>query len=140
MGFLSQILWGLFSLMQIPGVKVPHVGHQPLAPPRGSAGLGTFLTLMCHRAKGGGFGMTVSLPLLPVSMWSFCPLLWRTVHVFFTYISEGHDPSVAGDLMCAWEEMSSGSPCTTIVWKSPEILSFDCILLISRAESAKNSS
>lgn len=29
-GFLSQMFWGLISLVHIPGIGVPVVGHQPL--------------------------------------------------------------------------------------------------------------
>ena len=32
-GFLSQTFWGLVSLVQIPGVRMPDIEHQSLAPP-----------------------------------------------------------------------------------------------------------
>lgn len=69
---------------------------------------GSFFPIMCHRAMGGAWDMIMSLSLLPISMWFFSPLLGRTAPVVFRYMSEGHDPSEAVDLVCLWEEMSLG--------------------------------
>lgn len=43
------------------------------------------LLLVGHPSAGGVLGHTASLPLLPVSVWSFYPLLWRTVELVFTF-------------------------------------------------------
>lgn len=63
--FLSQVFWGLLSV-QIPGVGVPHVGYQPFALLDwwGSS-------LLCLTALGVGFLMRGSLPVLPISIFSF---------------------------------------------------------------------
>lgn len=31
-GFLSQMFWGLTSLIQVPGAGTPDIGHQPFSP------------------------------------------------------------------------------------------------------------
>jgi len=76
-------------------------------------------TLRCYTGSGV-FGETMSLPLLSISMWSFYPLLWRTVNIIFRSFSEGNDPYEAVDLMCPWEEVSSGSSYTAILQKSKD--------------------
>lgn len=49
------------------------------------------LLLVGHPSAGGVWGHTASLPLLPVSVWSFYPLLWRSCQAsfhFFFFFSE----------------------------------------------------
>lgn len=75
----------------------------------------------------GFFADIVSLPLIPFSVWSFNPLLWRVVHLVFRSFSEGNDSYVAVDLVFLWEEVSSGSsmPQSWNLLKHHDILKAD---------------
>ena len=65
------------------------------------------LPVVCCYTGGGYFVcVTVSLPLLPFSMWSFDPLLWKTVYLVSKSFSKGNDPYGGVDLVCPWEEES----------------------------------
>lgn len=66
--FLSQVFWDLVSV-QIPGVGLPHVGYQPFALLEASDWWSS--SLLCLTALGVGFLVRGSLPLLPISIFSF---------------------------------------------------------------------
>lgn len=53
-----------------------------------------------------GFGETVSLPLLLISMWS---LYEEALHLIFRTFSEGNGTYVAVDLVCLWKVSSEFS-------------------------------
>lgn len=65
------------------------------------------------------FGESVSLSLLSILMWFFNPFFCRAVHLVFRYFSEGNYPYATVDLLCLWEDRSSGSSCATILDPSP---------------------
>lgn len=81
-GAPNQTFWGLIILVHISRARVPNVGHQPFSP------LG-YVPIWWDPSPdmllhwGWDFYKIVSLPLLPFSMWSFHPLLWRRVHLVF---------------------------------------------------------
>lgn len=80
--FQSQTLWGLVSLVQDLRVGVTGVGYKPLIP----QGEALFIYLL--------FEAGVSLPVLPISMWPFYPLMWSrcsaSPHVVFRGICSIH--------------------------------------------------
>lgn len=90
-GFLSQMFRGLISVVQITGARVPEVRHQPLTPPR-EAPVWWNLSLLCVAIP------TLALPLPPILVWSFYPLLWRIVHLVFRSFSKGN-----ALCNCSWE-------------------------------------
>lgn len=59
------------------------------------------MPVWCINVLGVGFLRDMSLPLLPIMMWSFHPLL-KVVHLVADMFSEGNDPSVVADLVCPW--------------------------------------
>ena len=61
-------------------------------------------------------------PLLSV-MWSYYPLLWRAVHLVIVSFSEGNNSYISVDLVCPWEEVSSGYFYTS---PSPTFYPFIC--------------
>lgn len=69
-------------------------------------------TVGCY-TRSGVFGKAMSLPLLSISVWSFHPLLWRSINLIFRSFSEGNDPYEAVDLLCPGEEVSSGPSYTS---------------------------
>lgn len=73
---------------------------------------------------GGVFGDTASLPLLPVSVWSFSLCYGGAVQLVFRSFSEEIDPHVAAGLVCPWEDMSSGSQYTAILNPVPALTSY----------------
>lgn len=77
----------------------------PHSPGRNTC-LGRLHPIVCCCAQ------TVSLPFLPSSMRHFYSLLWRAVTWVFTSFSERNNPDAAVDLVCPWEESSSGSSYT----------------------------
>lgn len=65
-GYLSQAFWGA-PLVRNPRLGVSEKCQNDEIPPS--------CVFCCSR--GGYFTKTMSLPLLPISMWPFCSLLWR---------------------------------------------------------------
>jgi len=70
----SQMFWGLISSMQVQRVRVPDIGHKSLLLRKKLCICEISLTVGLQPG-GGVFGGTTSLPLLPISLWTFCPLL-----------------------------------------------------------------
>lgn len=117
--FSKLDILGLVLLLQILEVGVPDMEHQPLAPLR-EASAWWDPSLLCSWAGGGFFfGESVSLTLLSILMWFFNPFFCRAVHLVFRYFSEGNYPYATVDLLCLWEDRSSGSSCATILDPSP---------------------
>lgn len=102
-GFPNQIS-GL-SLLSDLGVRMPHVGYQPLAPSREEpVRWGPFL--LCVASLRVGFfceTIHVSVSTTHLDVWSFYPLLWRAVYLVIRSFSEGNDPYETVDLVCLWE-------------------------------------
>ena len=73
-GLSKPDVLGLISPMQVPGVRVPDIGHKFLLLRKKLCICEISLTVGLHPG-GGVFGGTMSLPLLPISLWTFCPLL-----------------------------------------------------------------
>lgn len=67
--------WGLTTLVQNPRTGVLDVGHKPFGP-QGKVPFRSLMTVG-HSAWSGVFGKGVPLPLLPISVRPFYPLLWR---------------------------------------------------------------
>lgn len=64
----------------------------------------------CH-TRGRVFDRIVSLPLLTIFVWPFCPLFWEgSVQLIFKYFSEGVVPYV-----CPWKAVSSVFSCAAIL-------------------------
>lgn len=89
--FLSHMFRGLISVVQITRARVPEVRHQPLTPPR-EAPVWWNLSLLCVAIPA------LALPLPPILVWSFYPLLWRIVHLVFRSFSKGN-----ALCNCSWE-------------------------------------
>ena len=117
-GFTNQPFWVLSSWFIFQGLQSPLWSTNPWHLQK-SAYLVRSLSLMCHHTKGGFFCETVSLPLLPILMWSSFPLLWRVLHLVFRSLSERNDPYVALDVMFLWEEVSLGSSYAAILDDPP---------------------
>lgn len=103
-GFLSQMFWELVS--PVPRVGVPNVRQKPLTeefhcetPPSG-----------CYTGDGS-FGKISASPTHLNDPFILCCGAVQLVLMFF---SEGIVSHVAIDLLCLWEEVSSGSSCATI--------------------------
>lgn len=71
---------------------------------------------------GGVFGKTVSSsPYLP--LWgTFTVYCEGTVQLAFRSFSERIVPYVVVDSVCSWEELSSGSSCTTNLDRGPGLI------------------
>lgn len=95
--FLNQMLWGLISVVQVPRVWLPAVGHKPHNSWRNSSLVGS-LPIGCHTEVFWFFLARGYLPLLPILMWSFNSLLWRNSSYHFKFFSEGIVPYIASDL------------------------------------------
>ena len=70
----SQMFWGLISSMQVQRVRVPDIGHKSLLL-RKKLGICEISLTVGLQPGDGVFGWTTSLPLLPISLWTFCLLL-----------------------------------------------------------------
>lgn len=64
---------------------------------------------MSYHTRGGVFGKTISLLLLPISKWPFYPLCEGTLQLVFRSSSERIILYAAIDLLCQREKESSGS-------------------------------
>ena len=74
---------------------------------RGTCLVGSLPTMCCHD-RGELFSERASLPSLPSTAVIY-PLLWRTaIHLDFGQLPEGDDPYVVVNVVCLWEEVSSG--------------------------------
>lgn len=69
----------------------------------------------CQCARDRVFCQDVSLPVLFISVWSFCPLLWRNSSSCFQVFFREKWPICSCDLQRLWEEVSSGSSYATIL-------------------------
>ena len=67
------------------------------------------LIVGCH-AKGEGFGKIVSLHLLLTLMCPLYPLCGLALGLVLRSFSETVVPYVVVDLVCPWEDVSSGFP------------------------------
>ena len=76
--------------------------------------LRSLLIVGCHTG-GGFFCETVFLPLLHVWMWPFCPVLWSSCSASSQVLFRENCSVWAVDLLCLWEEVSSGSSYSTIL-------------------------
>ena len=88
--------------------------------------------------NSGVFGETMSLPLLAISVWSFHPLLWRSINLIFRSFSEGNDPYETVDLLCPGEEVSSGSSYTGTLQKPKDFCFEDKMSFNSREIAVKS--
>lgn len=59
------------------------------------------LPIVCYFTGSEVYGQTMSFPLLPISVWSFYPLLWRSSSsILQIYFSERIDAYAAIGLVC----------------------------------------
>ena len=84
-----------------------------------------------HRTRDGVFGKTACLPLLPISVLPFYPLLRRSCWASFQVFSEATVLYVAVDLVYLWEEVRSVSSYTATL--SHYFFCCCCCLFILRA-------
>ena len=68
-GLQRQMFWGLISSMQVSRVGVPDIGQKLLLLRKKLCMCEITLTVGLHTG-GGVFGGTMSLPLLPISLWT----------------------------------------------------------------------
>ena len=76
---------------------------------------------VCCSAKDGVWGKIMPLLLLPVSMQPLYSLLWQAFQLIFRSFPERVAPYVAVDLLCTWEEVSSGCSYTGNGWMDQSI-------------------
>lgn len=91
-----------------PGVLRPLWGWSPGLGCTDSLFVRPLPVVGCHAAE------TTSLPLLPILMWPFYPLLGGLVQLVFRSFSEGTVPQITVVFTCLWEEVSLESSCATI--------------------------
>lgn len=110
-GSTSQISWEFVSPVQVPRSWVPDMRQKPLTPQGGFPYLWDASQWLLHL----GVGFLARSLLLPISLWPFYPLLWSSCSVLLFFFRRELFSYVAVDLLCLWEEVSSGSPCATIL-------------------------
>lgn len=99
-GFLSQILCGHISPVQVPGAGVfdKGINHCSFG---ANSGLVRSLLIAGHHA-GVGFLVTLSLPLLSSQCGPFIFCCGRAVQLAFRLFPEGVVPYVVVDFLCSW--------------------------------------
>lgn len=113
-GFQSQAIWGPHLSGANPKGWGARCGAQPPQPSGRSSGLARSLWIIGHWARGRVFGKTTSLPLLS-HCGPFILCCGQAVQLVSGSFSVGGVPYEALDLVCLWEEVSSGSCYTTIM-------------------------
>lgn len=117
--FSKPNVLGVASLVQLPGVGVPDVGHQTLAPRGEMPEWCDPPPIVCCLVRVGSLGEGRCLSFCPT--WSFYLLLWRTaVPLESGLFSEGNDPYTVVNLVCLHEEARSGSPYAAILDSAPD--------------------
>lgn len=104
MDFESQTFWGLVSLVLVPRVRVPDVGHKSLSP-QGEV----FVKSLVIVALVGGILVRPGL-CLPYTSLCDCFILCcgRAISLVFKSFSEEIIPCVAVDFSCPLKEVCSG--------------------------------
>lgn len=100
--------WVLIFLAWIPRLGVPHVGLKSLIP-RDELCIMRSLPAVGDYAWGGVSCKTMPLSPLHVSLWPFIRCCGGTGQLHFLSYFEGSVASMPVDLLCYWDEVSSGS-------------------------------
>ena len=108
--FQCQMFWGPISLMQMPRVGVPDVGHKFLDPQEEPIFV-RFFPPMGHHPGGGVYGKTASLSLLPFLVFHFYLLLWKSCLASFQVFFRGNY------FICSYRFISmEGSELRIFIW------------------------
>ena len=126
-GFLSQTFWGLVSLVQIPGVRMPDIEHQSLAPPppRETPDWWEPSLLPCRGEVCFFFFSSLFLCISYLSRCDLFILFWeKAVYLFFRSFSEGN-----GLCSCRFGVYVGGGEFTIFLCHQLAEVSTFCVLL-----------
>lgn len=110
-GFQSQTYWGFVSQLQISRFGVPDVGHEVFASQSEAPGL-------WDPSLMWGVGLLARLnlgPSYPLPGWPFSVCCKGAMQLAVKSFSRGTYFIAAVDLVCLWEEVSSGTSCNAIL-------------------------
>lgn len=96
--FQNQMFWGLL-FPKVQKFEVPNVGHSSLTPKKKEV---QYYEIAPNYGSllGWGFGKAMSLPLLPIMMWSFILCNGGACSGGFQVFFRGNFPHVAINLFC----------------------------------------